>query len=249
MKDDKHLTFIYEIIKDKFRYKDSVNKCPFCNRGEMSDIIAEEGPIVLLKNKFPALADTYQLVLIETDKCSESITTYGRAHLQKVITMGTDHWLELEKNGGFKSVVFFKNHGPLSGGSLDHAHMQIVGLKDVDYKENLKDGNFDGVEIYKEGNCRINVSTEPVACSTEINIITSPRNDGFIADNLPAVVEYVLKMCSSYNLFFYHWRESIICKVVPRWVTSPYLVGYSIPHSSNRAPRIAEELHSILVEN
>ena len=203
MKEKKHLTFVYETIIDKIRYRDSVSSCPFCNRNELKDIIIEDGPVTLLENKFPALADTYQLVLIETDKCSEDITIYSKGHLRKIISLGIKYWLEMEAGGDYKSVVFFKNHGPLSGGSIDHAHMQIIGLKNIDYRENIEDIFFDGIEIYREGDCLINISTQPIACSTELNIKTRPRNDNFIADNLPILVSYMLKQCSSYNLFFY----------------------------------------------
>ncbi len=242
MNEKKHLTFVYETIKEKIRYRENGVTCPFCNRDELTDIVAEDGPIILLENKFPALADTYQLVLIETDKCSEDITTYGKTHLAKVVSFGINHWLDMEAGGKYKSVVFFKNHGPLSGGSVDHAHMQIVGLNNIDYRENISDEIFDGIEIYRKENCVINISTQPNACSTELNIITKPRDDDFIADNLPVLIRYVLEQCSSYNLFFYNWKGSIICKIMARWVTSPYLVGYSIPHNSNRIPVIAEEL-------
>ena len=242
MSDKKHLTFVYETIIEKIKYRKSDTICPFCNRDELTNIIDEDGSIILLENKFPALADTYQLVLIETDKCTENIATYKKNHLLKIISLGINHWLEMESGGEYKSVVFFKNHGPLSGGSIDHAHMQIVGLKNIDYRENITDEIFEGIEIYREEGCEINISTQPNACSTEFNIITTPRNDNFIADNLPVLVKYLLKQSRSYNLFFYDWKGSIICKVVARWVTSPYLVGYSIPHDSNRISTIAEEL-------
>ena len=242
MNDKKHLTFVYETIIEKNEYRKNSATCPFCNREELTDIIAEDGPIILLENKFPALADTYQLVLIETDKCCEDITTYGKDHLRKIISLGINWWLGMEAGGEYTSVVFFKNHGPLSGGSIDHAHMQIVGLKNIDYRENISDEIFEGIEIYRYENCAINVSTQPNACSTELNIITKPGNNDFIADNLPILIKYILKQCRSYNLFFYHWKGSIICKIVARWVTSPYLVGYSIPHDSSRLPKIAEEL-------
>jgi galactose-1-phosphate uridylyltransferase len=183
--------------------------------------------------------------LIETDNCSDSIATYDKAYLRKVISFGIDHWLELENSDHFKSVVFFKNHGPLSGGSMDHAHMQIVGLKNIDYKANIRDEIFEGIEIHTDGNSLINISTKPNACSTEINIITRPRDDSYIAEHLQTLVNYMLKQCGSYNLFFYHWNNSIICKLVARWVTSPFIIGYSIPHDSNRVPEIAEDLRTL----
>lgn len=245
MTDDKHLTFVYNTIRDKLHYRDSRETCPFCSRTDLKDIIDEDGSIILLKNKFPSLADTCQLVLIETEKCGEDISTYDIRYLEKIITFGIDHWLEMEASGEYKSVVFFKNHGFLSGGSFEHSHMQIVGLDKIDYKENLEDDIFKGLEIFRSGNSYINISTLPNACSTEINIITEPRDDCFIAKYLQVIVRYILKHSDSYNLFFYNWTNRIICKVVPRWVTSPFLVGYNIPHSSDRIPQMAGRLRDI----
>ncbi|MDC7227289.1 MAG: DUF4931 domain-containing protein [Spirochaetales bacterium] len=243
--DEKHLTFVYKTIKEKIAYRNSLETCPFCNREELEDIIEIDGPLILLKNKFPSLADTCQLVLVETENCSESILTYSNEHLRKLIKFGIDHWLEMEHSGDYKSVVFFKNHGPLSGGSMDHSHMQIVGMKNIDYKENIRDEIFEGIEIHKEGASLINISTKPNACSTEINIITRPRDDNYIADHLQILVNYIMKQSSSYNLFFYSWNNSIICKIVARWVTSPFIIGYSIPHDSNRIQKTAEDLRAL----
>jgi hypothetical protein len=244
---NKHLYFLSDIGKEKFVYQDNGSRCPFCNREELSDILDEDDSILLVKNKFPTLADTFQTVLIETNDCLADISTYDTAHMRKIITFGTSHWLKMEESGDFKSVLFYKNHGPLSGGSINHAHMQIVGLKNIDYRLNLKDDIFDGIEIYREGECFLNISTKPNACSTELNIITTPRNDNFMADNIQNIVKYIFNhfKCSSFNLFFYQWKKSIICKVVPRYVTSPFLIGYSIPQTSNRLSDIAQEVQKI----
>jgi len=241
---NRHLYFLSDIGKEKLIYQEREYLCPFCNREELSDILDEEASILLVKNKFPTLANTFQTVLIETNDCFANISTYDTLHMRKIITFGINHWLKMEESGDFKSVIFYKNHGPLSGGSINHAHMQIVGLKDIDYKLNLKDDIFDGIEIYKEENCLLNISTKPNACSTEFNIITTPRHDNFMADNIQKIVNYILNQfkCSSFNLFFYQWKKSIICKIVPRYVASPFLVGFSIPQTSNRLNNIAEEI-------
>ena len=65
MNDKKHLTFVYETIMEKIEYRKTSGSCPFCNRDELTDIIAEDGPIILLENKFPALDDTYPLSLLK----------------------------------------------------------------------------------------------------------------------------------------------------------------------------------------
>ncbi len=239
---DTHLCFLSGMLREKFDYQGGGNPCPFCSREELSEILDEDGPIVWVKNKFPTFADTYPTVLIETDNCDENMFTYDRDTMRKVISFGIDHWLAMEKSGEYKSVVFYKNHGPLSGGTLDHAHMQIIGLKNIDYRQSLNDGMFEGLEIYREADCLLNLSTRPRAVSTEFNVIVSPRNDIFLADQIQIIVKYLLNQWPSFNLFFYQWKESIICKIFSRYVTSPFLIGFSIPQISDRLETIAEKL-------
>lgn len=237
-----HLRFLLDTALEKASYTRERLQCPFCSREELTGIIDEDGPIVLLENKFQMLEDAHQTVLIETDVCTEDISTYSTSYMKMVLTFGLDHWLKMDQCGDFQSAVFFKNHGPLSGGTIAHGHFQIVGLKNIDYRSNITDVIFEGIEIYKEGSNRINISTMPNASATEINIITTPRNDGFMALAIQNIVKYLLKQSSSYNLFFYQWKGSVICKAVPRYVVSPYLMGFSIPHTSNRLESIAKEI-------
>jgi galactose-1-phosphate uridylyltransferase len=42
--------------------------CPFCLVNDLTEIIATEGSIIWLKNKFPTLENTLQSVIIETDE-------------------------------------------------------------------------------------------------------------------------------------------------------------------------------------
>ena len=239
-----HLYFLSDIGRNKIIHQNNEGVCPFCMRDELSNILAEDGPIILLENKFPTLANAYQTVLIETDDCSTDIMSYDQSHMRKIIHFGTDYWMKMGENADFKSVVFYKNHGPLSGGTIKHSHMQIVGLKDIDYKQNLNDDVFVGLEIYKEGNGVLNISTKPKVSTIEFNIITRPRDDNFMADSIQRIVKYIQTdmACSSYNLFFYQWNESIICKIVPRYVSSPFFVGYSISQISSRVNEVATEI-------
>ena len=242
-----HLCFLSNVGEEKNNYKNIESCCPFCNRKKLTGIIDEEGSILLLKNKFSTLDNTFQTVLIETDDCNANISTYKAVHMRKLIAFGIDHWLRMERSGDFKSVVFYKNHGPLSGGSINHPHMQIVGLKDINYKLVLKNEYFEGIEIYKQGKCLLTISTKPRANFTEFNIITESQEDNhFMADTIQTIVSYILNhfspKCSSFNLFFYQWNEKIVCKIIPRFVTSPFLIGFSIPQTSNRLHSIAEEI-------
>lgn len=240
-----HLCFQLNVAVEKASYTHERTVCPFCLREELTGIIAAEGPMLLIENKFQLLAEAYQTVLIETDSCTENITTYSPDYMQQVLTFGIDHWLAMEASGAYTSVVFFKNHGPLSGGTIAHAHFQIVGLKRIDYRNGITDAVFEGIEVYRAGRNLINVSTKPNASATEINIIVPERDDAFMADAIQKVVRYLQKRTASYNLFFYQWKGAIICKAMPRYVVSPYLMGYAIPHTSNQLEMIAEEMRGL----
>lgn len=239
-----HLHFRSDVVKEKNHYQGHQSACPFCDRKELSEILDEEGSVLLVKNKFSTLEHAFQAVIIETHDCSANIATYTKEHFRNIITFGINHWLKMEESGAFKSVVFFKNHGPLSGGSIDHAHMQLVGLEDIDYKLNINDAMFEGIEIYSERKNLLNISTKPKTCPIEFNVIVTPRHDPFMADAIQNAVKYILGQNGSFNLFFYQWKDSIVCKIVPRYVASPFLMGFSIPQTSSRLNSIAEEFKS-----
>lgn len=243
-----HLCFQLGIALEKASYTTGRTQCPFCNREELTGIIDEAGPLILLENKFQMLEGAYQTVLIETDVCTDDISTYSAAYMKSLLTFGIDHWLAMENDGRYASVVFFKNHGPLSGGTIPHAHFQIVGLEHIDYRSGIDDVIFEGIGIYEKGSNHINISTRPNAGATEINIITAPRDDVFMAQAIQKIVKYLLGRSSSYNLFFYQWQGAIICKTIPRYVVSPYLMGYSIAHTTNQLETFAQEIGELFQE-
>ncbi|MDA1978948.1 DUF4931 domain-containing protein [Bacillus cereus] len=246
--DTQQLYFLNDIGKQK---PESIPNrsaaCPFCDRENLTDILATEGSIIWLKNKFPTLKDTFQTVLIETDNCEDHIATYTEEHMRSLIRFSVKHWLDLQKNEEFKSVILYKNHGPFSGGSLHHAHMQIIGMKYVNYLDNVEQDNFQGVVVQKNKNIELNISDRPIIGFTEFNIII--EDIGCIdelANYIQQTVRYILtdfhKGCSSYNLFFYHVSGKIICKVVPRFVVSPLYVGYKIPQVSTKLEDVKIQL-------
>lgn len=250
MGNDKYLVFLNEINKDKpneFK-KINIKECPFCNRETLTDVIDEDGPFVLLKNKYPTIKDTYQLVIIETYNCNTDMGQYSAEYMENLIRFSVKHWLRIEASGEYKSVIFYKNHGPNSGGSLKHPHMQIVGLDDIDYKLNIKDDYFEGIEIHKSDNCLVNLSHKPFNGFTEFNIIISDDLYALneLAYNLRKVVHYLLNnyfvKCDSFNIFFYHIKNKILCKVMPRFSSSPLLLGYGIRQISSCENEIADKL-------
>lgn len=251
MPENNTLKFLFNINKQKpnsIINKDTI--CPFCNREYLAKIILDCDDILIVMNKYPTLVDSFQTVLIETPKCDKDFSNYDIGHTKRILKIGLDYWNTLEKSGEYKSVVFFKNHGPLSGGSIKHSHMQIVGLKNVDYKLTLKDEFFQGIEIFKKDNCTLNISTRPRSGFTEFNIILDNLNNlTGIAMFIKIVTHYLLNnfivKCSSYNMFFYKYKNKTICKIMPSFVMSPYLTGYGITQISDSIDKIISDIKEI----
>ncbi|MEH7123796.1 DUF4931 domain-containing protein [Bacillus sp. JJ1773] len=213
-------------------------RCPFCEREKLTDILATDGSIIILKNKFPVLEHTYQTVLIETDDCHSELSIYPEEHLNKLIRFGLTHWLEMIGTKKYKSVIFFKNHGPLSGGSIAHPHMQIIGLEDIDYGEKVQASDFEGITIHEKNGTIFSISTAPRVGFYEFNVKLGDIQDiKAFAKYIQTAAHYILNHfpfpCTSYNLFFYEFAGNIYAKVVPRSVTTPLFIGYFIPQVPN----------------
>ena len=225
-------------------------KCPFCARDELEGIIAEDGPLLLIVNKYPVLQDTFQTVLIETDDCKSELSLYSKEHLHRVIRFGTEKWLDMIAGGEFASVLFFKNHGPSSGGSIRHPHMQIIGLRHVDYTANIPPASLAGIVISRDGGVELTIADKPLVGFVELNLkLADLRHLDHLADYLQICAHYFLNHfnshCNSYNIFFYYIGGQITAKITPRFVTSPIFVGYAIPHLSTRIADVAADLQRI----
>ncbi|WP_075982803.1 DUF4931 domain-containing protein [Bacillus massilinigeriensis] len=245
-----HLLFKTSIGKAKpnsIRNKET--SCPFCATDQLTGIIDMCDSIILLKNKYPVLEDTFQTVLIETDDCHGEISTYSSDHLIKLINFGIKHWLAMEESGEYQSVIFFKNHGPLSGGSIAHPHMQIIGLKTVDYKEKVQLRDFEGYVIQEKEGVVFSVSNKPKIGFTEFNVkMNDIKGMNQFASFIQVATHYTLHAfpyrCSSYNIFFYHMGEDIFAKIVPRFITTPIYIGYSIPQIPDNLEWMVEDIQS-----
>jgi ATP adenylyltransferase/5',5'''-P-1,P-4-tetraphosphate phosphorylase II len=234
MKKETILQFDTTVARKKPNSVHRKSLCPFCERGGLSEILDTRDSIILVKNKYPVLDDSFQTVLIETDECESELSEYPKSHLYKVLRFGIEKWLKMEEDDDFESVLFFKNHGPLSGGSIRHPHMQIVGLNNVNYRDNLTEDYFIGHEIHSANGVQLNLSTKPMIGFTEFNIVLDDLDKiDQAADYIQKSVHYVIhhfngRGCSSYNLFFYNWIGKIFIKVIPRYATTPLYVGYGL---------------------
>lgn len=246
-----HLHFNTSIgVKKPENIRNKQQACPFCERDQLTDLIAVDGPIILLKNKYPVLENAYQTVLIETDDCQGELSTYSKDHLHRLIKFGLKHWLEMEGSGRYRSVIFFKNHGPLSGGTLAHPHMQIVGLNDIDYREKVTHDMFEGFVIAEEAGTKFTLSTKPRVGFYEFNIeMKDTCYQEAFSEYLQMAVHYILNhfpfKATSYNIFFHHIDDKIYAKVVSRFVTTPLYIGYGIPQVPSNLEWMADEVKRI----
>ena len=224
------------------------SECPFCRREKLENIICEDGSYIFLENKYKTLKDTDQFLIIETYTCEKQMHEYSEEYMKKLIRFSMDKFKDLENSNKYKSVIFYKNYGKDSVGSLKHPHMQIIGLKTIDYKQNVQKDNFEGVSIYENDAVIVTLSDKPINAFTEFNIIIND-NLKYIDDFSCCILKTVKYIkydyfadCRSFNLFFYHYENKIICKVCPRFVTSPLILGYGIKQISDKLDEIAEKL-------
>lgn len=232
------MTLTFDVLKAKGKPDDNRRpgtSCPFCDVAGLSGILRQEGDRIWLKNKFPTLHATDQTVFIETSEHDADIVDYAPERLHAVMRFALSCWDEMAASGHYRSVLMYKNWGPLSGGSLVHPHMQIVGLVDEDGYASVAPEHFEGVDVWSRGGVRVTISTQPIMGFVEVNVSMSgaATEIDLFADAVQAAVRYVLNdhhggRCTSYNLFFYRMGARVVCKVVPRWIVSPYYVGYRL---------------------
>ena len=243
------LVFQSDIGKQKpftIREEDS-SACPFCDRAMLPPIIEQDGDILLVPNKYPILQHTDPYVLIETAECESELSLYPADHLIRVFRMAFAFWREMSENQRYRSVLFLKNHGPLSGGSLRHPHMQIIGLYDLDYHDSLRRDSLYGPVIHRADGAELNISDHPRIGFTEFNVVlTDPKAFESFCLLIQQAVRYILwhhhgGQIASYNLFFYTLDGAVYCKVMPRYATTPVFMGYAIPQVVDNLESIVEE--------
>lgn len=208
------------------------NGCPFCHPETLTDIIAREEEFIFLRNKYNVLDDADQFVLVEAATCYIDTPDYPPGHLARLLRFSLRQWRLLENSGKYTAVIFFKNHGHLSGGTMRHPHMQIVGFRHINPRLLLDRDSFQGIPVVERDGVLLNAATHPRVGFGEFNIIAPPDKIETFASLLQTTVGFIRdrfpKSQDSYNLFFYHLDEKLAVKALPRFPTSPLLIGYDI---------------------
>lgn len=222
--------------------------CPFCDVPKLENILDKKGPMIWLLNKYPVLEDTWQTIIIESNQCHSDFSEYSADYALELVQFSIEKWQHTRQQKEFRSVLFYRNYGSHSGGSIRHPHSQIVGLHKYDYHEDIHKEQFEGHAIINTREMEINLSTKPIAGFFEFNFILSDWT------SLPLFVHYMQRMsnyalhgfsvyCHSYNIFYYYFDDDrLYVKIIPRMITNPLFVGYKIPqvsHSNNTASTIA----------
>ena len=226
--------------------------CPFCDREHLTGIIDREDSIILLRNKYNVLKGTEQFVLIESDACHSDMPDYSKEHMQKLIRFGIRHWQEMLRSGLYEDVLFFKNFGPLSGGTIRHPHMQLIGLPKLESPLAVHPEEFAGPVIYANTQVQMTISAHPHIGFWELNLIM----DACTAASLATLANYIQlgtdyltrhfhNGCNSYNIFFYHQEQKLFVKLIPRFATPPLFIGYNIRIRPANYQDIVKEFHSI----
>ncbi|MCL1848749.1 MAG: DUF4931 domain-containing protein [Clostridiales bacterium] len=242
--------------------------CPFCDRSQLPPVLKQDGDVLLVPNKYPILKGSSPYVLIETSECESELSLYPIDRLVRVLRMGVSHWLDMAASGEYRSVIFIKNHGPFSGGSLRHPHMQIIGFQDVDCYTHVRRDALHGPVIHQAHGVELNVSDRPQVGFVEFNTILSggaglihagdnemgadaPEAFSYFCLLIQKAVQYLLQYfhngsIDSYNLFFYAFDGDLYCKAMPRTATTPIFVGYTIPQVTDSLDEIMEDFRERL---
>lgn len=221
--------------------------CPFCDVEHLTDIIDVDGDIIFLRNKYNVIEGADQFVLIEGSECNSDMPAYSKEKMRRVIKLGVKHWKNLLASGKYEEVLFFKNYGIMSGGTIRHPHMQLVGFPRLKSELLFDEAELRGIIIATRDGVEFNISNCPRVGFAELNVVVEQGGSlDTLADFIQVAVHYTIncsgKRCTSYNIFLYRRAEKIFAKIMPRYATSPYFVGYNIHFLPNNVERIANEI-------
>lgn len=230
------------------------NYCPFCHPEELTNIIDTDGPIILLRNKYNVLKGTEQFVLIETDICHSDMPDYTPAHMQRLLRFGLRHWQAMRNSGQYADVAFFKNYGPMSGGTIRHPHMQLIAFPHLEQPLSVLPEEFAGQTIACDAGVTFNISTNPRIGFWELNIIPqeidSSKAIAAMAHFLQTGITFLTRQfhggrVQSYNIFFYQIGRQIYAKIMPRFATPPLFVGYGVHVRPTNIAEMADHIREL----
>ncbi len=220
--------------------------CPFCDYEHEENVIQKSGDITRVKNMFPTLSNADMSVIIENNECTKNAFNYKIVEYSKILKFAVSQWLDDAQSSKYESAILFKNYGPLSGGSIKHEHMQIIGFYDKDATLDIKLEHVLG-RIIVEDEVKVYASDKPFNNFLEYNIEFNSEQFFKLAVYLKLILRYLKKNYKlqefSYNLFFYQFGERLFVKIIQRYATSPLNIGFNIKQN------YSEQNLAIIVQN
>ncbi len=211
--------------------------CPFCDYEHKENIISNKDDIIRVKNMFPTLSDTDMSVIIESNECQKNAFNYSIKQYSNILNFVVSEWIQEIDSKKYKYVILFKNYGPLSGGSIEHEHMQIIGFYKNQVGQDVKLEHLLGKEIIND-EVVIYISDKPFNNFLEYNIEFNLDQFEKLALYLKLLLGYLkynYKLPEfSYNLFFYQIEGRLFVKIVQRYATSPLNIGFNIKQNYNQ---------------
>ncbi len=109
-------------------FREGTDRCPFCpgNEADTPPEIWRDGDpwrIRIFPNKYPA-TERHE-VIVESADHHATFDQLAPEHASKAVDSYVDRYHSLAAHSEY--VCLFKNHGPLAGASIPHAHSQIIG--------------------------------------------------------------------------------------------------------------------------
>jgi len=86
-------------------------------------------------------------VMIETPEHDKTLATLPAKHLEDVLWVYRQRYVDLKKDPRMKYVMLFRNHGRRAGASLSHPHSQLIATPMV--PRDLRD-EIEGVAFYRQ---------------------------------------------------------------------------------------------------
>jgi len=233
------------------------SKCPFCDRQSLIDILNDSGDFMWLMNKYPTLDQTVQTIIIESRIHDTNLTAYSSLYMERLWRYIEECWETMASSGKYASTVLLKNHGLMSGSSLKHPHLQLIGLEQIDAVAMRTVSDFEGLELYSDDNCTATISTEPIMGFVELNVITKRhQHSPMTSQVIQALVRYILisyqgNRVNSFNLHGWLFEDKQVIKIIPRWVDSAYYTGFGISQVYNveELVKIRDEIRTVYLKN
>lgn len=229
---------VFELPRAKGKpqsYHGKKDVCPFCHPEMLTNIYEQKNDMIWLRNKYPTLRHTKQTVLIESAQHDGDISNYSSEHNHQLMRFSLHCFKQMQMDQRYQSVVWYKNFGPHSGGSLSHPHMQIVGFEQLNAYKYIHENNFTGYQIFAQEGLEVNIAQHPVQGYIELNVnLLSEKEIDLWADWIQVAAQFILRRLfngriDSYNLFFYPRADGGICaKLINHFETPPYFTGYKL---------------------